>query len=96
MPDVWLPIVNEDGLTEVVALDRDSLSPGDVARADSFLDTVQYYLEGPGEHPHRRTEHTLEEFEGANVAGKELQTSGDILEDLYNSGELNPAEDHSQ
>ena len=26
---VWLPIVNEDGLTEVVAMDRDSLSPGD-------------------------------------------------------------------
>lgn len=96
MSDVWLPIVNQDGLTEVVSMDRDSLSPGDLARADSFLDTVQYYLEGPEEHPHRQTEHTLDEYEGSNVAGYELQTSADILDDLYNSGEINPAEDHSQ
>lgn len=89
-----LPIINEVGLTEVREFDSDRLSPGELAVAHSFLDTADYTL-GSEDHPNRRTDHTLDEYEGAQVGGYYLQTSQDILEDLVNSGEINPSEDHS-
>lgn len=99
MSFISLPIVNRVGFTEVKSFDRDSLSPEDRERADRFLDAVEYYLSGSGGRSRLGTRGghigNVERFAGGQVGGYYLQTDTDVLDELANADEINPAEDHS-
>lgn len=99
MPSISLPIVNRAGFTEIKSFDRESLTPEDRERADRFLDAVEHYLSGGAGRSRLGTRGghigNLEDFAGGQVAGYHLQTNTDVLDELANAEEINPAEDHS-
>ena len=99
MSSISVPIVNRAGFTEIKSFDRDSLSPDDRERADRFLDAVEYYLTGSGGPSSLGTKgghiDNVSNFAGGQVAGYYLETDTDVLDELANADEINPAEDHS-